>query len=579
MKSDRRHISERMPPLSPSSQWNVRNSESVHADTIAWPKSTGYSFTRGRKAFKAPIFILLLFGLIGLSFFDSRKLISSVFDKTVNDRKRSPLTSIPIHQNSSQSVFDPDESISSLSITNSSKEENTTNQTPWTNIPINRNSTYVRSDISKIVHIPSETRIEIHLNSARKCQNPLFQGRISGLSLSMIEFRNVSNNVVVGDYDLFHIPKSGQYYVEILVVLCEKYGDGYRSMNLRGEPCLQIQTDDTHQLTTGNGTAAIDISLSTQENVSDKKGRWLHKSLLSENVQPPQPLFTPVEADGIWCRNKENKAFCQRLSSDRRKPIFDYTFRWQPGPDVILNKPALSGMLPVKPQNTTIAANEHRMHICFLGASHSRELKKGCESVLLETKKLAQRQNLDASLVEGLTCSHVDAKFPFLDGYPSDLAFNETTIVRMEEMNCTHVVVGLFQWYFSYENKWRTNLTFNEWKSAMTKVARAFRDASSSTIRRVFFRSAHPNGFSHRHIKCPQDDSRTPLNAKVATQTLFEIANEIPVVSVLDTTFLMDAIWDSARDWSHYRDHNRIIETQFVLSQILREEQEHAERF
>jgi len=43
-------------------------------------------------------------------------------------------------------------------------------------IPVHNESSYVSSDISRILHVPAESRIEVHLKpkSVRRCQNPIF---------------------------------------------------------------------------------------------------------------------------------------------------------------------------------------------------------------------------------------------------------------------------------------------------------------------------------------------------------------------------------------------------------------------
>ncbi len=192
-----------------------------------------------------------------------------------------------IHRNSSL-VLDAEEQISMVVHDNNSSLDEKSGA-PFAkdeiSIPMNQNSSYVQSDVSKIVHIPSENRIEVHLNpNQRRCQNPLLQGRISGWSLSMIQFENITDNMVVGNYDLRHIPISGQYYLEVLVILCEKYGDDYRYVNIKRTPCLEINADDRHQLTAGNGLAIMElVALDNSKLFKDFKGRWVHESLISND--------------------------------------------------------------------------------------------------------------------------------------------------------------------------------------------------------------------------------------------------------------------------------------------------------
>eukprot|EP00531_Pseudo-nitzschia_arenysensis_P018013 CAMPEP_0116142534 /NCGR_PEP_ID=MMETSP0329-20121206/14961_1 /TAXON_ID=697910 /ORGANISM="Pseudo-nitzschia arenysensis, Strain B593" /LENGTH=582 /DNA_ID=CAMNT_0003637779 /DNA_START=16 /DNA_END=1764 /DNA_ORIENTATION=- len=466
-------------------------------------------------------------------------------------------------------------------------------------IPMNQDSTFVQSDVFKIIHIPSETRIEVHLKPNRRCQDPFLQGRISGWSLSMIQFEKITqNNVVVGNYDLQHIPISGQYYLEVLVVLCEKYGDDYRSMNFRGvEPCSEVYDDDRHQLTANKGNATLDlVAMDNDSKLSkDFKGRWVHKSLLSNDRQllpqnetfalkRPRPTYTPYQpVDGGNSRVH---------GKYRRDIMYQYVYQWnEVGSDAVLNQPGLSGLLPPKEQQESGSSNSEdpnasKTHVCFVGASHSKEFKNGCHEVLEKTLDLAKEENLTTSLVDNFYCTNIDIRYPANIGFyvfdGSERAtegVSEANLHNLELLQCTHVVVGMFQWYFSFvpiidstESKNPKNhFSFDEWKDGMSRAVKVLgqrSSSSSSSIRRVYLRSAHPNGFSARQITC--QDFRTVYNSKIATEILREIADEHEV-SFMDTSFLMDAIWDTAQDWNHYTHQFRFTESQLVLSQIINE--------
>ena len=214
-------------------------------------------------------------------------------------------------------------------------------------IPSNKNSSYVRSDISKIVHVPTESRIEIHLKTAsdRRCQNPVFKGRISGWSLSVIDFdtptttttttttmthggegdndlddgddgdhdhNDTTIRVIVGTYHLSQMPTSGTYYVEILVLFCERYNNDERflfDLDL-STVCLEnTQEANNFRITAGDGSASIHIEVgeenyyssrsdknnrkNNQERPDNKdvkkfpsaRGIWLHKSLLKSSEE------------------------------------------------------------------------------------------------------------------------------------------------------------------------------------------------------------------------------------------------------------------------------------------------------
>jgi len=124
---------------------------------------------------------------------------------------------------------------------------------------------------------------------------------------------------------------------------------------------------------------------------------------------------------------------------------------------------------------------------------------------------------------------------------------------------------------------------FSDWKKEMTKVARIFDKAARGDelqLTKVFFRSAHPNGLKWHVSQCPPVEMRSPHNAYLATSIVREIVddlslnypNQTQVVSVMDTEFLIDPIWDSAQDWSHYHERGRP-EVKYMLSEILKDEQ------
>jgi hypothetical protein len=119
----------------------------------------------------------------------------------------------------------------------------------------------------------------------------------------------------------------------------------------------------------------------------------------------------------------------------------------------------------------------------------------------------------------------------------------------------------------------------------MTNVANILEKAARGDqipLRRVLLRSAHPNALGNEHSQCPPKDFRSLPNADVATSILKEIAegfsseannnNETPIVSFVDTGFLIDPVWDSSVDWSHYRWEAGEMETKFILSEILNED-------
>ena len=118
----------------------------------------------------------------------------------------------------------------------------------------------------------------------------------------------------------------------------------------------------------------------------------------------------------------------------------------------------------------------------------------------------------------------------------------------------------------------------------MATVVEIFKSAVASPknrLEKILLRSAHPNALGYDYYKCPAYDFRTVPNAKMATSLLQEIVETHAidedgkeVLSLVDTSFLIDPVWDSATDMSHYDDENTVIgvmEAKYILWKIFSE--------
>jgi len=344
---------------------------------------------------------------------------------------------------------------------NTSSSSNSTNISPSNEILINNVSSYALSDVSKILHVPSKSCIEVHLRPNRSCRNPVFKGRISGWSLSMIDFdifdlkQKLSNNsttdVVVGTYNLAYMPVSGTYFVEIIHLLCEQYNEDIFRTNLR-TVCLEVSNTviDDHRITCD--TASIDIDLngivitSMSEQQKDKKskamiaGRWLHNSfpanktdwityfnITNKVVIPPTPLFTRYQP--IRCKHGGDE--CRSMVDT--KQFEEYDFHWNRdyvGYQSNILKKYFLGM------TSAYGQQQKETNICFVGASHSRELRNACMIMRENLFAEENEQALTLSKTRGLTCKGVNAHYP--KNVTKDWVASE-----LVQAKCTHVVIGL----------------------------------------------------------------------------------------------------------------------------------------
>jgi hypothetical protein len=358
----------------------------------------------------------------------------------------------------------------------------------------------------------------------------------------MIRFKKEQENVVIGTYDRFHMPVSGAYPLEIILLQCEKHPPD-QSLNLFSV-CLESEFDDTTCLTRRN-EAVLNIQSVETPNFrnSSLKGRWLHKSLNLDNTTRnhsqalPEPIMTPIQPN--WC-NKYNmkELFCRIYASDRKQRFQEYRYIWDSDWEK-LNQPVPIGYL----QETG-----NKLNVCFLGDSHSRTLTEYCKDL----EQVAQSSNIE--------CNHFSRSFPE--------EVNNFSASRLKRWQCTHVVVGLFQWPFSHEARRRgKTISFEKFRADMTQAVKTLLQKTNS---KILLWSAHPNGLGTRFTTCPPVDVRTPINAAIATEILREIADN-QNITFLDTSFLIDAVWDSAPDWNHYEGEVATMEAKYILSEILKE--------
>ena len=250
-----------------------------------------------------------------------------------------------------------------------------------------------------------------------------------------------------------------KYYFEIIVAVCKRRKDSdVRSMSVR-DACLEINDDDRHQITSGGGNATIDIVIQDNPKATEMnnfRGRWVLKSLLSADEHRNStknmvlnPLFTPYQPE--WCRRRAYKGheFCKNVGPVRKKVFEEYAFHWNSGQDMVLNQPGLGKLLAHGDVDTVDTTKSNRIeershHVCFLGASHSRNFMTSCNEILKKTLQEANRQQLETSPYDHFKCSLVDVQYPE--------QVNKTVVDSLGEKACTDIVVGLFQWFFGFQN-------------------------------------------------------------------------------------------------------------------------------
>jgi len=466
-------------------------------------------------------------------------------------------------------------------------------------------------------------------DNARECKDPLLWGRLSNWALvSLGDFEKHDRNLLVATYDAWEFPYSGAYYLEIIALVCDKRTDqgerfANRSLDLT-QQCLYEHGlgEAHHRLTHDMAFIDVDIEVEIEKRHSSTPapptfmGRWVHRDLAKAEPLEPPPIHARYQVPKCRYRDDAQRDFCRHnpnqtcrikegpacrksnheaevASMDR---FYQYTYQWNkngPYAGLSLHNHHQDKSLPPPPKPPP----ERPVRVCFVGTSHAREMATFCEGWLERWGFASANNNTAATTATSSSANHINITSISAEStdhlvsctwikdfsYPADVTPSKVrdTIGRH---GCTHAVVGLFQWYFSAKNIQNT-VNLNHWKSRMQTVVSILADPANSgpALRRILLRSLHPNAMGYQHSMCPPMDFRTLPNAHEATSVVREIAhghandhnsNDAPRVGFVDTRFLLDPVWDSNKDWSHYTWVAGEAETGFVLWKILREEAE-----
>jgi hypothetical protein len=166
---------------------------------------------------------------------------------------------------------------------------------------VNLNST-IADDIINIVHEPQKSKIKIHfrLDEKRRCKQPQLIGHLSGPLVSKLSWEKQlqkesidgrETEVLTGFYD---VPQAGQYFLEILVLMCEELP--FETYD--GKTCLE--NPDQNRLT--NDGAFIDITIAKQDGSNRTGiGHWYN----TQEKMKYEPLYTRYQPQN--CRGKQEK--------------------------------------------------------------------------------------------------------------------------------------------------------------------------------------------------------------------------------------------------------------------------------
>lgn len=389
----------------------------------------------------------------------------------------------------------------------------------------------LRAEVTSIIHFPEQAKIVVNFsrNETRTCLNPRILGRLSGKYLSKIHWDNddkysssttagvgvIRRNSIVGTYQ---VPEPGRYFVEIIGLLCNDFTFEADLDSI----CLE--DPDENRLTAQS--SFIDVhpdSISTTSSAA-AIGYWKW----TRNTEDPIPMYTRYQ------RTRKTS------SMSRFEP---YEFAWSPSTTSLEWDP--------KP-----AAEDFR--ICTGGMSHSRVLR-----------------DLLVDWVEKLNITGVDATGRIEMKYPSDMSRSNAELSgavpsswKRQHLTCHVTIVSVVQWSagrkYVYGNT--SAIAFPEYQEELRQGIETWQKEGVN----FYLRDPHYNALSDAKTTCPPVDHRSPPFIDGYKEIVRNFAKKYNV-PYIDTSQIMDTMWDSAEDWSHYNGEAGKIEAYAILKRILKD--------
>ena len=212
----------------------------------------------------------------------------------------------------------------------------------WQIVPLSSGVNTSNPYMHSILHNPKETSIVVNFNKNRTCIQPQLIGRLSGMSLSIIEWdydneQSKDDTVLVGHYNA---PLRGTYFIEIIVTMCQR-------LTMDTDPRNVCLVDPQHhRLTHDNAT----INVAITRNKSTDIGIWYNVNSVRD-ISSIVPLHTRYQPHG--CMNKKYLNHCKKITEIARYKPYRFIFSSQ-------FSSGLTG------KNETL---------CFGGASHASVLR------------------------------------------------------------------------------------------------------------------------------------------------------------------------------------------------------------
>ncbi len=402
------------------------------------------------------------------------------------------------------------------------------------------------NDVKSVVHNATLRQVVIELASYRRCNTPTFRVRLSGTSLYILDLvmRNTvelsDNQHAPVEFRQFDKPRPGTYvfsypplydpgtyFLEVMVVYCvEMRPNDFYSL------CAEDVQEGRNILTL---PYAFNLS-STMTNIP-RNPRWLLRAELQRSSQATL-LSTRYQRKGCG-----TGGYC-RATAAELLPFNQYD--WTDGPEyhhlltrIFQNNNTQSSVLGKSSKIVkNSGAGNDVINFCFVGASHSKELKNHANQLNLKN-------------FEFLT---------YYSQYPVQFKAQE-----LIDMKCSYAVIGYGQWMAGLSGiPYQAHQYENELKYVMTEVKRLQR----TTNMQVFFRSMNYNGYGARVTNCPPLDHRLPPIVDLYNSILRNVSQHAQI-EYIDTNHIMGPMWDSAIDYQHPKGRVYTAEVHWILHAAL----------
>ena len=299
-------------------------------------------------------------------------------------------------------------------------------------VPLNIEHNASSLHVHDILHNPEEASITVNFRENRTCIRPQLIGRLSGGSLSIIEWnydvdseQSQNNTVLVGRYN---VPSRGMYFIEIIVTMCQRLSMDTDIKKL----CL---VDPKHHRFT-HENATIDVTQIRKK--STDIGVWYNMNGIADNSFI-LPLHTRYQPHG--CIKNNYLDHCKKPTDIARYEPYKFLFEPQ-----YSSFKSLSGG-----KGGTL---------CFVGSSHAGVLKQ-------------------FALKMGADVRHVRVN------YVAD--FTRDAIEEVHLSNCSKIIISTGQWDAGWKD--RAPTSFHDFKTRLNQAMKEFVIPLREANKSIYFRN------------------------------------------------------------------------------------------